>query len=61
MSIFLIIYIVLALALLVWLANIPHTPTSLDPEKPSIWDFPPWYMLIMLLVIIGVIIHKVTE
>lgn len=61
MSIFFIIYCVLALAVLFWAANAPHTPTSLDPEPASVWDFPPWYMLIMMLVIIGMIVYKATE
>ncbi len=61
MSIFLVIYIIVALGVLYWCANAPHTPTSLDPEKASVWDFPGWYMLIMMLVIIGMIIYKGTQ
>jgi uncharacterized integral membrane protein len=61
MSIYLIAYIILALLLLVWITKIPHTPTSLDPEPASVWDFPGWYFLIMILVIIGMIISAATN
>lgn len=61
MSIYLVVYIVLALGLLFWLANAPHTPTSLDPEPASVWDFPLWYFVIMMLVIIGMWIWAATK
>jgi len=59
MSIYLIVYVILVLLVLVWAANAPHTPTSLDPEGTSVWEFPGWYILILLLILVGIVIHKI--
>lgn len=61
MSIYMIVYIILAALLIVWLLNAPHTPTSLDPEPPPRWANP---MLPFLLIVLGLgalVVHALTN